>query len=280
MRSIPPLVVQWGGVLILIIVHTQLSRRNISQCQNSSKQPLFSAADMVVLNIMQHLLLLPHTSILYSHHSEWKVALLVLWYSTMVCILQLSSIIVNVYKSLGFGAKITDPITGDQSHTIGCLFVDDADLSTAWTTLLSWHAPKCPQLRLTKYPGGHVYWMPQVAQSRAQTVWYLLAYVCLEGIWSYADMEEVVEVPLPNGESVSLTSKPAHRVEKTLGVLTAPCGGHAAQLACICVKADKFSYNILNGHLPASHVWRSYCYQLRAQLLYALGTLTNDLKSA
>ena len=122
--------------------------------------------------------------------------------------------------------------------------------------------------------------MPQVAQSRAQTVWYLLAYVCLEGIWSYADMEEVVEVPLPNGESVSLTSKPAHRVEKTLGVLTAPCGGHAAQLACICVKADKFSYNIFNGHLPASHVWRSYCYQLRAQLLYALGTLTNDLKSA
>lgn len=113
-----------------------------------------------------------------------------------------------------------------------------------------------------------------------KSFWYLLAYVCLEGIWSYADMEEVVEVPLPNGESVSLTSKPAHRVEKTLGVLTAPCGGHAAQLACICVKADKFSYNILNGHLPASHVWRSYCYQLRAQLLYALGTLTNDLKSA
>jgi len=42
--------------------------------------------------------------------------------------IQLSSIIVNVYKSLGFGAKITDPITRETSHTAGCLFVDDTDL--------------------------------------------------------------------------------------------------------------------------------------------------------
>lgn len=42
--------------------------------------------------------------------------------------IQLSSIIVNVYKGLGFGAKISDPITGNTSHTISCLFVDNTDL--------------------------------------------------------------------------------------------------------------------------------------------------------
>ena len=43
-------------------------------------------------------------------------------------IVGISSIIVNTYKALGFGAKILDPITGNTSHTIGCLFVDDTDL--------------------------------------------------------------------------------------------------------------------------------------------------------
>ena len=114
----------------------------------------------------------------------------------------------------------------------------------------------------------------------AKSFWYLLAYECINGIWKYADTEEVVEVPLPDGSSVRLSSKPATHVDKTLGVLTAPCGGHAAHLANIREKADTWSYKILNGHLPASDVWCSYCFQLRAQLIYSLGSLTNDLTSA
>ena len=193
--------------------------------------------------------------------------------------IQLSSIIVNVYKAMGFGAKITDPITGDTSHTIGCLFVDDTDLYAMNDSLRT-----CAQVAATA--AIQISWWSRLLNATggaikgAKSFWYLLAYVCSDGIWSYAQTEEVVEVPLPNGESVSLISKPANHVEKTLGVLTAPCGGHAAQLASICDKSGSWAYKILNGHLPASHVWRSYCFQLRSQLLYALGTLTNDLASA
>ena len=193
--------------------------------------------------------------------------------------IQLSSIIVNVYKSMGFGAKITDPITGEKSHTVGCLFVDDTDLygmdedissirqvAATASIQISWWS------RLLNATGGAI--------KGSKSFWYLLAYKCLNGTWMYEETEEVVEVPLPDGSTVQLTSKPAHHVEKTLGVLTAPCGGHAAQLAAIRSKSDGWSYKILNGHLPASWVWRSYCFQLRAQLLYALSTLTNDLASA
>jgi hypothetical protein len=193
--------------------------------------------------------------------------------------IQLSSLIVNVYKSMGFGAKITDPITGEQSHTIGCLFVDDTDLY-GMNDSLTTHA------QVAATAGIQISWWSRLLNTTggaikgSKSFWYLLAYVCRNGIWSYAYTEEVVEVPLPNGESISLTSKPATHVEKTLGVLTAPCGGHAAQLASICEKSDNWSYKILNGHLPATLVWRSYCFQLRARLLYALGTLTNDLASA
>ena len=192
--------------------------------------------------------------------------------------IQLSSIIVNVYKSLGFGAKISDPITGRRSHTVGCLFVDDTDLygmDDSLTTVeqvartasmqISWWS------RLLNSTGGAI--------KGAKSFWYLLAYKCIDGIWDYADTEEVVEVPLPDGGTVRLTSKPANHVERTLGVLTAPCGGHAAQLAAIREKSDNWAYKILNGHLPASLVWRSYCFQLRAQLLYGLSTLTNDVSS-
>ena len=193
--------------------------------------------------------------------------------------IQLSSIIVNVYKAMGFGAKISDPITGHTSHTIGCLFVDDTDLygmDESVTSIAQVAATASLQIswwsRLLNATGGAI--------KGPKSFWYLLTYICTNGIWHYADTEEAVEVPLPNGDSVTLTSKPATHVERTLGVLTAPCGGHAAQLAAIREKADGWAYRILNGHLPASHVWRSYCFQLRAQLLYALSTLTNNLRAA
>ena len=193
--------------------------------------------------------------------------------------IQLSSIIVNVYKAMGFGAKISDPITGERSHTIGCLFVDDTDLYGLDESIItvaqvahiaslqiSWWS------RLLNATGGAI--------KGAKSFWYLLAYFCKDGIWHYADTEEVAEVPLPDGGTVRLTSKPATHVERTLGVLTEPCGGHVAQLAALREKADTWYYRILNGHLPATHVWRSYCFQLRSQLLYALSTLSNDLAAA
>jgi len=51
--------------------------------------------------------------------------------------IQLSSVIVNAFKSKGFVATIQDPIDGSTSHTVGCLFVDDTDLyvmNDAWAT--------------------------------------------------------------------------------------------------------------------------------------------------
>jgi hypothetical protein len=43
---------------------------------------------------------------------------------------QLSSVLVNVYKQLNLGSMITDPITAEVIHTMGALFVDDTNLYT------------------------------------------------------------------------------------------------------------------------------------------------------
>ena len=193
--------------------------------------------------------------------------------------IQLSSIIVNVYKSMGFGAKIIDPITGSASHTIGCLFVDDTDLYCMDETLTT-----IPQL--ATLASMQTSWWARLLNSTGGAIkgpksfWYLLYYTCKDGTWDYADTRETIEIPLPEDESTTLTSKKPTHAEKTLGVITAPCGGHAAHLVSMQEKSHSWLRKILNGHLPASHVWQSYLHQLRPRLQYALGTLTNDLSSA
>jgi hypothetical protein len=44
--------------------------------------------------------------------------------------LQLSSVLINVYRQLGLGSFTTDPISLEEIHSAGALFVDDADLYT------------------------------------------------------------------------------------------------------------------------------------------------------
>jgi hypothetical protein len=41
---------------------------------------------------------------------------------------QLSSVLVNVYKQLNLGSMIKDPITAEVIHTMGAIFVDDTNL--------------------------------------------------------------------------------------------------------------------------------------------------------
>ncbi len=44
--------------------------------------------------------------------------------------IQLSAVLVNVFKQLNLGSMVRDPITAETIHTMGALFVDDTDLYT------------------------------------------------------------------------------------------------------------------------------------------------------
>jgi hypothetical protein len=44
--------------------------------------------------------------------------------------IQLSAVLVNVYKQLGLGTNLHDPMTDDRIHSMGAMFVDDLDLFT------------------------------------------------------------------------------------------------------------------------------------------------------
>ena len=44
--------------------------------------------------------------------------------------IQLSAVLVNVFKQLELGALVVDPITQESIHSMGALFVDDTDIYT------------------------------------------------------------------------------------------------------------------------------------------------------
>jgi hypothetical protein len=50
--------------------------------------------------------------------------------------IQLSAVMVNVYKQLGLGTNIHDPITDDIIHSMGAMFVEDLDLYT-WKDIIT-----------------------------------------------------------------------------------------------------------------------------------------------
>ncbi len=59
--------------------------------------------------------------------------------------IQLSAVMVNVFKQLGGGALLVDPITGKMVHTMGALYIDDTSLTPggteSWTVQTYGHRP-------------------------------------------------------------------------------------------------------------------------------------------
>ena len=101
--------------------------------------------------------------------------------------IQLSVVLVNVYKPLNLGALIQDPITAKMIHSMGALFVDNTDLYTWREYLLDPGDLWCQaQLELEQ-------WICLLNATRGalkpeKFFWYLLDYECTEGKWTYAEM--------------------------------------------------------------------------------------------
>ncbi len=67
--------------------------------------------------------------------------------------IQLSAVLVNMFKQLNLGSLIRDPITAEMIHSMGALFVDDTDLYTWREYLLDpgdlWCQAQCCLLNAT-----------------------------------------------------------------------------------------------------------------------------------
>ena len=195
--------------------------------------------------------------------------------------LQLSSMIVNAYKAQGYASIIRDPVSGELTESIGCMFVDDTDLYCMNPLLLSAtlviiQAQACVSLwsNLLRATGGLI--------KGAKSFWYLIDYTCSNGKWEYASPDESDNIYLLdfNGNKTPLEKKAPVDAVKTLGVFHSPAGDHTYHLSQLHNRAYEWLNKIRNGQLPSGYVLMSYYQQLWAGLRYGLGALSNSYSSA
>jgi hypothetical protein len=98
--------------------------------------------------------------------------------------IQLSAVLVNVYKQLGLGTDLHDPFTDERIHSMGAMYVDDLDMYT-WRDAITdpFELMLQAQQEVTQWSlllnatGG--------ALKLEKCFWYLLDYTCYEGEWSF-----------------------------------------------------------------------------------------------
>jgi hypothetical protein len=123
--------------------------------------------------------------------------------------IQLSAVLVTIFKQLNLGAVIQDPISEEMIHTMGA-FVDDTDLYTWRENIMDPGNLWCQtQIELENWScllnatGG--------ALKPEKCFWYLLNYNCVEGEWIYADATvKELEITNPDG-----TTSPIKQEEVT-----------------------------------------------------------------
>ena len=121
--------------------------------------------------------------------------------------IQLSAVLVNVFKQLNLGATLADPMSQELIHSMGTLYVDDTDLYTLKEDLsdpgVLWLQT---QIELTQWStllnatGG--------ALKPEKCFWYILDYTCEDGEWTYAKMEpRQLFITNPDGTKSQITQE-------------------------------------------------------------------------
>jgi hypothetical protein len=192
--------------------------------------------------------------------------------------IQLSAVLVNVFKQLNLGALIQDPITAEVIHSMGALFINDTDLYTWREDILDPGELWCQaQLELEhrscllNATGG--------ALKPEKCFCYLLNYVCEDGEWTYAVMvpQEMLITNL-NGTTSPIKQEKVTESKKTLVIHDSLSRGNATHLSFINKKVSTWVNRMTNGHLPNHMAWIAYKHQLWPGVRYGLGTMTSDLE--
>jgi hypothetical protein len=194
--------------------------------------------------------------------------------------IQLSAIMVTVFKQLDLGAKIKDPFLDTLIHSMGALFVNNIHMYTWREEILEpgelWAQTQIETEHwscLLKATGG--------ALKPGKCWWYLLDYTYKDGEWTYTDLvPRDLLMTNPNGMKSAIKQEEVTTSKKTLGIYDAPAGGNEGHLDYIISKATTWINRMANGHLPIQIVRVAYRHQLWPGLRYGLGIMTNKIEPA
>jgi hypothetical protein len=143
---------------------------------------------------------------------------------------------VNVFKQLGRGALLVNPITAKMIHAMGALYIDNMDLYT-WREGILDHADLWTQTQLDLKTCSTLLNATGGALKPEMCFWYTLDYKCKDGEWTYAEMApKEMLITNPNGTKSPIVQEEVNMSKKTLNVHNSPAG-NAGHLAYIKEKA-------------------------------------------
>jgi hypothetical protein len=147
--------------------------------------------------------------------------------------IQLSAVMVNVYKQLDLGIDDHDPITSDRIHSMGAMFVDDLDLFM-WKEAITEPIELMLQAQREVTQWSLLLNATRGALKPEKCFYYLLDYTCNKGEWSYAVHSDFnLFVDNPDGTKSGIKQEEVSTSKKTLGIYDAPSGGNQGHLEYI-----------------------------------------------
>jgi hypothetical protein len=188
----------------------------------------------------------------------------------------ISTPVLNMLRTHGFGIKITSCISGDYLHFVGYSFVDDTDLiefpdkpttaqqvaQTMQESIDAWEAG----IRAT---GGAI--VPEKSH------WYLVTYRWQNGRWRYArKTEDLFDITVLNehGQRQTLTRLHALDSERTLGSRICPKGSMKKEKSYLRECTDTWADHIRIGKLPRRLTWQALLSTIMRTLSYPLPLTT------
>jgi hypothetical protein len=176
--------------------------------------------------------------------------------------MQLSAVLVNVFKQLNLGVLIQNLITAEVIHSMGALFVDDTDLYTWREDILDPGELWC-QAQVDLEHWSCLLNATEGALKPEKCFWYLLDYICKDGEWKYAELvPRNMTIANPDGTKIPIQQGKVTESKNTLVIHDSPSGGNATHLSSIKTNVVTWVSGMTNGHLWNHMASIAYKHQL------------------
>jgi hypothetical protein len=163
-----------------------------------------------------------------------------------------STPVLKVMRSEGFGTFFQACITGDTVRFVGYSFVDDTDLiqtahnhtDTEQDVALEMQRSLNTWEGAIRATGGAI--VPD------KSFWYLIGFKWTEGHWKNKNEEDapaILTVHDSDGKAIQLERLPPHIARRTLGVRLAPDGNNSDEIKHLQSIAERWKDHIRTGHL-------------------------------
>jgi hypothetical protein len=188
----------------------------------------------------------------------------------------ISTPVLNMLRTHGFGIKITSCLSGDYLHFVGYSFVDDTDLvefPDEPTTAMQ--VAQAMQESIDAWEAGIRATGGAIVPDKSH--WYLVTYRWQNGRWRYArKTEDLFDITVldENGQRQTLTRLHAKDSERTLGSRICPKGTMAKEKAYLRKCAETWADHIRIGKLPRRLTWQALLSTIMRTLSYPLPITT------